>query len=359
MDPVKPATAEQLSGKVVCDALPGKPHAQHCHPGWCVNPRPAQPQAPARRHEGERADEKRGLYGKYIIQRVDGSDAPGGKHAGCQYFVLDLTHDNYALPALREYARWCRGQLPLLADDLDALRTGNKAFDLTAQAPAPSLDARGDLSEHELLAAGAASSCNQRLTPAFALRLCREVERRRAAPSAPSDALRRASEWLEAIQVRCREGDPKCNWLPKIDEFATNALSELMHVAATAVPSDALRESLGGLVAEWATRITACCERAEEAKTLGVQHCESYNQGQRYVYGSCAKAVSAALAASPSVTREQEWRSPECNYQLREILTLAWDHVNPIAAKFRKDILAAREHFAPLPAPTAPKEPQR
>ena len=66
-------------------------------------------------------DTTRGLYRKFRIERVDGSDAPGGKHDGCQYFVLDLDHDPHALPALSAYAESCRGDYPMLAEDLTKL----------------------------------------------------------------------------------------------------------------------------------------------------------------------------------------------------------------------------------------------
>jgi hypothetical protein len=35
---------------------------------------------------------KQGLCQKYKVTRVDGSSNPGGKHADCSYFVLDLEH---------------------------------------------------------------------------------------------------------------------------------------------------------------------------------------------------------------------------------------------------------------------------
>ena len=65
-------------------------------------------------------DRTRGLYGKFRVSRTDGSDAPGGKHDGCDYFVLDLTHDPFAIPALAAYANACRAAYPLLTADLDA-----------------------------------------------------------------------------------------------------------------------------------------------------------------------------------------------------------------------------------------------
>ena len=63
-------------------------------------------------------DPTRGLYHKYIVTRTDGSSKPGEKHDGCQYFVLDCTHDEFALPALRAYAEACKAKYPLLSADL-------------------------------------------------------------------------------------------------------------------------------------------------------------------------------------------------------------------------------------------------
>jgi len=45
--------------------------------------------------------------GKYSVRRTDGKDLPGRTHDGCEYFVLDLTHDKYAREALRAYVRSC------------------------------------------------------------------------------------------------------------------------------------------------------------------------------------------------------------------------------------------------------------
>lgn len=63
-------------------------------------------------------DPTRGLYGKFLVERVDGSSAPGGKHDGCDYFVLDITHDKFAKAALVAYAEACKEEYPLLAADL-------------------------------------------------------------------------------------------------------------------------------------------------------------------------------------------------------------------------------------------------
>lgn len=64
-----------------------------------------------------------GIYGKFTVTRNDGQSAPGEKHERCDYFVLDITHDPFALPALQAYAEACRaGGYAQLADDLDTMR---------------------------------------------------------------------------------------------------------------------------------------------------------------------------------------------------------------------------------------------
>lgn len=69
--------------------------------------------------DAERTDDKnRGLYNKFIVERTDGSSEPGGKHHGCEYFVLDLDHDKFAVPALLAYASACGAEYPALATDL-------------------------------------------------------------------------------------------------------------------------------------------------------------------------------------------------------------------------------------------------
>ena len=63
----------------------------------------------------ENGDTKRGLYGKYLVKRRDGSE----KHKNCDYFVLDITHDKHARKALKAYIKSCKEEFPLLADDLN------------------------------------------------------------------------------------------------------------------------------------------------------------------------------------------------------------------------------------------------
>jgi hypothetical protein len=63
-------------------------------------------------------DHSKGLYRKFNVERTDGTSALGGKHEGCEYFVLDLTHDKHAMPALQAYAASCAREYPALADDL-------------------------------------------------------------------------------------------------------------------------------------------------------------------------------------------------------------------------------------------------
>ncbi|KAF1043466.1 DUF3310 domain-containing protein [Xylophilus sp.] len=68
--------------------------------------------------------ENQGLFHKFEVRRVDGSDAPGGKHHGCVYFVLDIDHDPYAVPAVLAYADACEATHPLLAENLRAQHGG-------------------------------------------------------------------------------------------------------------------------------------------------------------------------------------------------------------------------------------------
>lgn len=63
-------------------------------------------------------DKDRGLYRKFHVSRVDRSSRQGGKHHGCEYFVLDLNHDQFAPAALRAYAFACAKDFPALAHDL-------------------------------------------------------------------------------------------------------------------------------------------------------------------------------------------------------------------------------------------------
>lgn len=61
-------------------------------------------------------DEQQGCYRKYIVTRTDGD--PTGKHADCEYFVLDLKHDPFARQALVTYAHCCAVSHPELSLDL-------------------------------------------------------------------------------------------------------------------------------------------------------------------------------------------------------------------------------------------------
>jgi len=63
-------------------------------------------------------DQERGIYEKYIVKRGDGRSEPGQRHYGCNYFVLDLTHDRFARKALLQYAEDCKVLFPELSKDL-------------------------------------------------------------------------------------------------------------------------------------------------------------------------------------------------------------------------------------------------
>ena len=60
-----------------------------------------------------------GLYNKYEVRRTDRRDShKEDKHYDCRYFVLDLDHDKYALPALESYKKACVKEYPELAREL-------------------------------------------------------------------------------------------------------------------------------------------------------------------------------------------------------------------------------------------------
>lgn len=63
-------------------------------------------------------DSAKGMYRKFDVVRVDGSSEPNGKHHGCEYFVIDVTHDPYAMAACLAYAEACRHDRPKMAADL-------------------------------------------------------------------------------------------------------------------------------------------------------------------------------------------------------------------------------------------------
>lgn len=71
------------------------------------------------RLEERNNDDDVGLYGKYTVVRVSDPDA---KHLECEYFVLDLMHDEFAVYALKAYrdALHRAGKFPELEHDLNA-----------------------------------------------------------------------------------------------------------------------------------------------------------------------------------------------------------------------------------------------
>ena len=60
----------------------------------------------------------RGWRCKFHVRRADGTHRRGLKHHGCEYFVLDLTHDPDAWAAVLVYANAVRGSRPVLSGDL-------------------------------------------------------------------------------------------------------------------------------------------------------------------------------------------------------------------------------------------------
>lgn len=67
-----------------------------------------------------KAQRDQGLYRKYNVSRVDGSDALGERNENAQYFVMEITNDAFARTAVLAYADACELLYPLLAADMRA-----------------------------------------------------------------------------------------------------------------------------------------------------------------------------------------------------------------------------------------------
>lgn len=61
---------------------------------------------------------KIGVYRKFTVTRTDGKDGPFEKHHDCDYFVLDLNCDAFAIHAMIAYAEACKEKYPELAKDI-------------------------------------------------------------------------------------------------------------------------------------------------------------------------------------------------------------------------------------------------
>jgi hypothetical protein len=98
-----------------------------------------------------------GLYEKFRVERTDGSSGEGRKHADCEYFVLDLTHDRHAYAALTAYAQSCSEDFPALANDLL-----ERATAIAKREPLRGPRTREEvIAEHERLAACWSNRCGR------------------------------------------------------------------------------------------------------------------------------------------------------------------------------------------------------
>ena len=72
-------------------------------------------------------DKTKGLTpNKFKVTRLDNRHSKGEKHHDCVYYVLDLTHDEFAIPALIAYALACEAEYPALAHDIEGLIYAHK-----------------------------------------------------------------------------------------------------------------------------------------------------------------------------------------------------------------------------------------
>lgn len=75
-------------------------------------------------------DKERGLYSKFIVERTDGRDQPGGDRENARYFVLDYVNDPVAREAVRTYCSFALalGFEKLYDELMDALDEVEKKY---------------------------------------------------------------------------------------------------------------------------------------------------------------------------------------------------------------------------------------
>lgn len=72
--------------------------------------------------------DQRGWHNKFRVARIDGEHKAGKKHDGCEYFVLDLTHDPHAVATVMLYGQHVYFRRPGLYRDIVARYPGAKLF---------------------------------------------------------------------------------------------------------------------------------------------------------------------------------------------------------------------------------------
>jgi hypothetical protein len=77
---------------------------------------PERERAEYRRRAEEEMPDRTGYYDKYFVRKKGDAQAV---HLDCEFFVLDMTHDVYALTAVMYYRDAVREANPRLAEDLD------------------------------------------------------------------------------------------------------------------------------------------------------------------------------------------------------------------------------------------------
>lgn len=135
------------------------------------------PQAWFPERDGSKPAEQQGLFRKFDVRRLDGSDTRGGKHYGCRYFVLDMDHDVHAPAALAAYGVSCAASHPQLSADLLAEFPQQAGQAVDAHMPAAYLrfrtaqnwDGRGDIEYDEWLEVCDKGDIGDDKLPAFAV----------------------------------------------------------------------------------------------------------------------------------------------------------------------------------------------
>ncbi|CAJ7122388.1 gp03 [Burkholderia pseudomallei] len=298
-------------------------------------------------------EHEQGLYRKFDVRRVDGSSEPGGKHHDCEYFVLDMTHDQHARAALRAYADACASTHPELSADLIA-RYALAPIEQPAAAPivsAPASDARECLMDvvshhHDFVTAcksikGELHACGAHDSAAYWQKQIDVLDRMKAqaeralATSANETGAEGAQK--EAVMLLLQARDELCliEWEGEDPPERIHTLFDKIEAFVTRSPAmaaEALAEEHSTIECQ-AHSGPDCTEcggtgvwsgKADERAASW--HCEDPVQKCRAQCDSCAKQARAALKAIVDERAECiAWANANGFTKYHESMCAAWE----------------------------------
>ncbi len=169
------------------------------------------------------------LYKKFVVERADGRDKPGGDRAGARYIVLDVVHDEPAKRAALAYADALQATHPGLAGDIRDL-----VFRLSLDWPLPETERerleRAMVDKYDELRAE-----NERLKGQVAVLTAEESAARGAEPGRLSpEATNHLADLLHGVRVWSACPCESCgSCIENIMEPWAKLSDELGHTLAT------------------------------------------------------------------------------------------------------------------------------